>query len=226
MADFWNEDCYDADDTFNLALLSSRARKSCPVIQPPDLMADKKQAFKRSATSIVPGPSRTKMEDRPRPRERRNSQGSADGEPAKPKLARVKTIEMRTVKATDGGATFNATKANVNDYSHVKVDFNKFTMLETRRRKGTEETLSVCLDAKDLPRRWLSKLKVKLGGEEIEIQTEAFKLTCLFAKVALPTQGFLSMEYISPHGDLHYVENHPIKIDFGEAKGSSACAIL
>merc|ERR1719473_2402277 len=45
------------------------------------------------------------------------------------KLAKVKEIAMRTVKAVDGGATFGQ---DSDGHSHVKVDFMQFNMTEER----------------------------------------------------------------------------------------------
>merc|ERR1719240_879474 len=116
------------------------------------------------------------------------------------KVAKLKDLQMRTVKATDGGATFVGEEG----YSHVKVDFVQFNMAEERPKfKGGTEEVAANLVSKQHP-AWAMKMKLKLGGQEFEVDrgNSNSRLTCLFAKIALPTQGLISMEYMSPHGEI------------------------
>lgn len=144
------------------------------------------------------------------------------------KAAAVQAVAMRTVKANDGGVTFVEPEEGGDGFSHVKVDFVKFKVVETRfcAESGFDEKLpAISLEAKHQP---LQKLTVTLGGEDFEVPTKGTdKLTCLLAKVALPAQAFLSLEYTSPYGGIRYVDKHPVEIDYGVkgAGGGNCCSL-
>jgi hypothetical protein len=147
---------------------------------------------------------------------------SAAGEPMKP--AAIKKVDLRTVKATDSGATVNMESA---EYSHVKVDFAKFYMEETVRQNGFDEKVFPHLTLpKDSAK--VQKLQLKIGGAEHDVPCGGgSKLTCTVAKVELPVQGLITMEYLSPYGELKYVDEHAIEINFGEPKAEAGgCCVI
>jgi hypothetical protein len=148
---------------------------------------------------------------------------NAANEPMKP--AAITKLDLRTVKATDSGATVNMDAA---EYSHVKVDFVKFYLEEMVRQNGFNEKVFPHLTLpKDSSR--VQKLQLKIGGAEYDVLcggAGGSMLTCTVAKVELPAQGLITMEYVSPYGELKYVDEHAIEINFGEPKADGGCCVI
>lgn len=128
---------------------------------------------------------------------------------------------MRTIKSTaEGRPSLGGSQSP--EYSHMKIEFNKFTVEEAMRVDGCIEKV-----LKVVGRDQVQKLLLKVGGAEYDVPCGGGELTCTVKKLELPAQGWLTLEYVDV-GKPYYVDDYPVEIKFSfvtSKESGSCCAI-
>jgi len=135
----------------------------------------------------------------------------------------VVSVNMRTVKSDDGGATL---VGNEDSPSQTKIQFLKFTMKELRADgDGFKSVSMVNLNKLDS----VSQLALQIGDQSFPVSTGGKLLQVVLGEsITLPVEALLSMQYTSsgPGRRVKSVHEHPLLLEYGQTgSGGGCCAV-
>lgn len=158
-------------------------------------------------------------------------------------MAKLRKVALRAVKCTPFGGTLKIGK-NSEDYSHVKVQFDRMELKELRAHAEGGESIAmdvtllgdrVLLGAYGLKLKSVScpggvaRLTVKLNGKSFPVTLNGDgQLEFCFPKeeAQLPASARLWVQYLSPLGGTWFVDNHNLMLDFQERETQNACCSI